>query len=183
MNVSLVITVIGPDRAGIVSTLADCGREFGANWAESRMASLAGQFAGIVRWEVPTEKTEAMALALRELERSGLRIVIAKGEGAPAAPERRLINLELVGHDRPGIVHEVARTFSDHGVSIEDLHTELTSGAWSGEQLFKATALLSVPTALSVDELRRALEGLANELMVDLTLNEESVVSTSVSAA
>jgi glycine cleavage system regulatory protein len=182
MNVSLVITVIGPDRAGIVSTLADCGREFDANWAESRMASLAGQFAGIVRWQVPAEKVEQMAVALRELEASGLRILIAKGEGAPGAPERRLINLELVGHDRPGIVHEVARTFSDHGVSIEDLHTELTSGAWSGEQLFKATALLSVPGALSIDGLRRALESLANELMVDLTLNEDVIPSTSAPA-
>ena len=182
MNVSLVITVIGPDRPGIVSTLADCGREFDANWTESRMASLAGQFAGIVRWQVASERAEPMALALRELEASGLRIVIAKSDAAPAAPERRLINLELVGHDRPGIVHEVARTFADHGVSIEDLHTELTSGAWSGEQLFKATALLSVPAALSVDGLRRALESLANELMVDLTLNEEVIPSTSASA-
>ena len=63
MNVSLVITVIGPDRPGIVRMLADCGRAFDANWAESRMASLAGQFAGIVRWEVAAEKAESMAAA------------------------------------------------------------------------------------------------------------------------
>jgi methionyl-tRNA formyltransferase len=182
MNVSLVITVIGPDRPGIVSTLADCGRVFDANWAESRMASLAGQFAGIVRWQVPSDKVEAMVVALRALEASGLRIVVAKGELASAAPERRLIKLELVGHDRPGIIHEVARTFYEHGVSIEDLHSELTSGPWSGEQLFKVTAMLSVPATLSVDGLRRALEGLANELMVDLTLNEDVMPSTSASA-
>ena len=168
MNTSLIITVIGPDRPGIVRTLADRGRAFDANWAESRMASLAGQFAGIIRWEVPAGKAEAMAAALRELEASGLRIVVAQAASAQAVGDRRLIKLELVGHDRPGIVQEVSRTLLDRDVSIEELETEFTSGAWSGEQLFKAVALLSVPHALTVDALRSALEGLANEFMVDL---------------
>jgi glycine cleavage system regulatory protein len=173
MNISLVITVIGPDRPGIVRMLADCGRAFGANWAESRMASLAGQFAGIVRWEVATDKADAMAAALRDLEASGLRIVIAQATRTRAAEDRRLVNLELIGQDRPGIVDEVSRALLDRDVSIEELETEFTSGAWSGEPLFKAVALLSVPHALTVDALRSALEGLANELMVDLTLHEE----------
>ena len=148
--------------------LADRGRAFDANWAESRMASLAGQFAGIVRWEVPADKAESMAAALRELEASGLRIVIAQVPSKRLAGDRRLMNLELVGHDRPGIVQEVSRALLDRDVSIEELETEFTSGAWSGEQLFKAVALLSVPHALTVDALRSALENLANEFMVDL---------------
>ena len=173
MNVSLVITVIGADRPGIVRMLADQGRAFDANWAESRMASLAGQFAGIVRWEVPADKAESMATALRELEASGLRIVIAQVPSKRSAGDRRLMNLELVGHDRPGIVQEVSRALLDRDVSIEELETEFTSGAWSGEQMFKAIALLSVPHALPVDALRTALEGLANEFMVDLSAHEE----------
>jgi len=173
MSTSLVITVIGPDRPGIVRMLADRGRAFDANWAESRMASLAGQFAGIIRWEVPAGKAEAMAAALRDLEASGLRIVIAQAASAHAVGDRRLVKLELVGHDRPGIVQEVSRTLLDRDVSIEELQTEFTSGAWSGEQLFKAVALLSVPHALTVDALRGALEGLANEFMVDLAAGED----------
>ena len=175
MNVSLVITVIGPDRPGIVRLLADRGRAFDANWADSRMASLAGQFAGIVHWQVPAENAESMAAALRELEASGLRIVIAKGETMPTVSDRRLIKLELVGHDRPGIVQQVSRTLSDRDVSIEELHTEFSSGAWSGEHLFKASALLSVPATLTIDALRQTLESLANEMMVDLTINDEPV--------
>ena len=173
MNVSVVITVIGPDRPGIVRMLADRGRAFDANWAESRMASLAGQFAGIVRWEVSAEKADAMTMALRELEASGLRIVVAQAPDEVLSGDRRLIELELIGHDRPGIVQEVSRTLLDRDVSIEALETEFTSGAWSGEQLFKAVALLSVPHALTVEALRTALEGLANEFMVDLSAHEE----------
>jgi glycine cleavage system regulatory protein len=154
MSVSLVITVIGADRPGIVRILADCGRAFDANWAESRMASLSGQFAGIVRWAVSAEKAEPMAAALRGLEASGLRIVIAKATSTRAAGDRRLVNLELIGHDRPGIIDEVSRALSDRDVSIEELETEFTSGAWSGELAASRRAMSSarswVRHALSV---------------------------------
>ena len=102
-----------------------------------------------------------------------MRIVIAKAESTRAAQDRRLIHLELIGQDRPGIIDEVSRALSDRDVSIEELETEFTSGAWSGEQLFKAVALLSVPNSLAVDTLRGALEDLANEFIVDLALHEE----------
>ena len=115
-----------------------------------------------------------MAAALSGLEAWGLRIIIAQATSTRAAGDRRLINLELIGHDRPGIVDEVSRALLDRDVSIEELETEFTSGAWSGEQLFKAVALLSVPHMLTVDALRSALEGLANEFMVDLSLDEAS---------
>ena len=89
MNTSLVITVIGADRPGIVRMLADRGRAFDANWAESRMASLAGQFAGIIRWEVPAGKAEAM-----DDRQSGLKNRSRRGneaDGCARLPEIRLV--------------------------------------------------------------------------------------------
>jgi glycine cleavage system regulatory protein len=168
MTTSLVITTIGPDRPGIVKLLSDVAQRFGANWEESRMASLAGQFAGLAHFEVPDEKADALAAAFRELEASGLRIQIARGAGTgPSAPRRRL-RLELMGHDRPGIVRELSGSLSQLGVSIEELHTQVAGAAMAGGHLFKVKALLAVPDALSDDALQRGLEALANEMMVDL---------------
>src|SRR6187549_123666 len=76
MSTSLVATVVGRDRPGIVNELSDVARRFGANWAGSRMASLAGQFAGMVHFEVAPDKAEPLAAALRGLESSGLRVGI-----------------------------------------------------------------------------------------------------------
>ena len=169
MIASLVVTVIGPDRPGIVSKLSAQAQRFGANWAGSRMASLAGQFAGLVHFEVPAENAEALAAALRDLESSDLR-----GEGAPVPAGRRADKLELVGHDRPGIVRDLSGSLAERGVSIEELHTEIVSGAMSAEHLFKVKALLLVPKSVSNDELRRGLEALANEMMVDIALGERA---------
>jgi glycine cleavage system regulatory protein len=172
MITSLVVTVIGADRPGLVSLLSDRAMACGANWAESRMANLAGQFAGIVHFQVPAENAKALAAALRELETQGLSVLIAKSE-APASPSvHRRLKLDLVGHDRPGIIRDVSRALAERGVSIAELHTQITSGAMSGESMFQANALLIAPAALSTGDLRGRLEALANEFMVDVTLDE-----------
>ena len=137
---SLVVTVVGPDRPGLVSLLSDRGRQHGASWEQSRMATLAGHFAGTVHFQVPASSTAALARALRDLESMGLNVQVATGAaGATAAPSASsLLALELVGQDRPGIVRDISRAVAELGVSIHELTTEVTSAAMSGEHLFNA---------------------------------------------
>lgn len=168
---SLVVTLIGPDRPGMVSALSEKATEFGANWADSLMANFAGQFAGIVQLDVPQAKCEALISALRALESRDLRILVAQAAaGGQAAPTRR-IQLDLVGHDRPGIIQTISAELARHGVSIDKLQSHIASGAMSGEQMFHMVAQLTVPLSLESATLREGLEGLANELMVDITFD------------
>ena len=170
VGTSLIVTAIGADRPGIVSLLSDRAQGFGANWAGSRMANLAGQFAGMVHFEVPAANAEPLAQALRSLEASGLRVVIEKVEAPPAPAGRRIVRLELTGLDRPGIVRDLSRSLAAQGVSIDDLHTEIVDGNTSAEHLFKVKALLVVPESLPNEKLHQALSALANEMMVDIAL-------------
>jgi len=172
---SLVVTIIGPDRPGIVSQLSDCAQRFGANWAASRMARLAGEFAGMVHFEVPHASADALSAALRSLAASGLRIVVSKSDDdASVANALRSVELELVGDDRLGIVSHLTRILAERGVSIESLHTEIVRGGVSGRQTFKIGAHLLVPAACAIDELRRELGTLANDMMLDIALGERS---------
>jgi glycine cleavage system regulatory protein len=173
MQTSLVLTVIGDDKPGIVEQLSDRILATGANWEESRMARLAGKFAGLLRVSVDTGQAEALAAALRGLEAAGLRVVVERGAHA----DERLfqtIRLELVGNDHPGIVRDVSRALARHGVNIEDLETAVTSAPMSGDALFTARARLRVPEGVTRDRLRKELEALAGELMVDLALIDVS---------
>jgi len=174
MITSLVVTVVGPDRPGIVSLLSAKAQAFGANWAGSRMASLAGQFAGMVHLEVPPEHAQALTEALLALASAELKIHIARSDVAQAPAGRRVVRLEVVGHDRPGIVRDLSGALAQRGVSIEELHTEIVSGAMSAEHLFKVKAVLLVPKSMSNDDVRGALEALANEMMVDVALGEQA---------
>jgi glycine cleavage system regulatory protein len=168
---SLILTVVGPDRPGLVRALSEAVAARGGSWLESRMVRLAGQFAGVVLVEAP----DSLLDDLRGLERQGLRIVVQGGvAGAaivPAAQPR--LALEVVGNDRPGIVRDVARVLADSGVNIEELTTGVASGSFSGETLFRATALVRAPNAAAVDAVREGLEQLGNELMVDIRAADE----------
>lgn len=168
---SLVITVVGPDRPGLVRALSDKAAEFGANWTDSVMANFAGQFAGIVHLQVPADKSAALQAALRAIDSESLHVQVAQADANAAAVPARRITLELVGHDRPGIIHSIATRLADHGVSIDKMKTHIASGAMSGEQMFHLDAQLTIPSDLDTDTLQAGLESLANELMVDITLD------------
>jgi glycine cleavage system regulatory protein len=164
---SLILTVIGPDRPGLVRALAQSVAAHGGSWLESRMARLGGQFAGIVLVEAP----DSLLADLRALESQGLRIVVQTASAADAAVATQTgerLAVEVVGNDRPGIVRDVARVLAEHGVNIEELTTGVVSGSFSGETLFRATALVRAPDAASVAAIRAGLEFLGNEMMVDI---------------
>src|SRR3954462_13348485 len=104
----LVMTIIGRDRPGLVDSVAGIVAEHGGNWLESRMSRLGGHFAGILRVEVPTEKESPLVNALKQLESRGLSPVGHTDHAKPAAAERPLSVLEIVGQDRPGIVRQIS---------------------------------------------------------------------------
>jgi len=171
MPTSLVLTIVGPDRPGLVNLISDRATAHGANWLESRMANLAGQFAGIVLLQIPDAKAAALVKSFEELQDQGLRVTALRGTGGSAANMRRL-HLELMGQDRPGIVRDISGALAQRGVSIDELVTDCVSGSMSGENLFRARAQLRVPAGVETRTLRRDLEDLANDLMVDVTLDE-----------
>ena len=50
---TLIVTFITPDRPGIVEQLSKTVSDLGGNWLQSRMAHLAGTFAGVARVSAP----------------------------------------------------------------------------------------------------------------------------------
>jgi glycine cleavage system regulatory protein len=170
MSTSLVLTVIGDDRPGLVETIARTVADHGGNWVESRMSRLGGKFAGILLVEIVAEKRDALIQALQSLSTHGLR-VLAEASEKHSAREFKPVRLELLGQDRPGIVRDVSRALAQRGVNVERLTTECVSAPMSGEVLFKATAELLLPAGTTLDALREGLESIANELMVDITLD------------
>jgi glycine cleavage system regulatory protein len=162
---SLILTVVGPDRPGLVRALSEAVAAHGGSWLESRMARLAGQFAGIVLVEAP----ESLLDDLHGLESQGLRIGVQSGFAvAVTATAEPALALEIVGNDRPGIVRDIAQILAESGVNIEELTTGVVSGSFSGETLFRVTAKVRAPSAAAVETVRAGLERLGNELMVDI---------------
>lgn len=168
----LVLTAIGDDRAGLVSALSDAVAERGGNWLESQLARLAGKFAGIALVEVPDAAVPAFEDAARALAASeGLVVTVTSAEDAASPVAGREFRLHVLGHDQPGIVQQVSRAVAERGITIDELSTSTLEAPMAGGLLFEADAVLRAPDDAAVDELQRALEALAGELMVDVELS------------
>lgn len=167
MRVALVLTVIGRDRPGLVETLAALVTEHGGNWLESRMNRLGGEFAGLLRCDLPPDHEEAFRQALGRLD--ALTATVRR-DASPQARVATFATLDLVGHDRPGIVRQLAAALAARGVNVEELVTECASAPMSGEALFKARARLALPHDLELAILRSDLERVASDLLVEIAL-------------
>jgi glycine cleavage system regulatory protein len=170
MNTPIVLTVVSDDHPGIVETLSDLIARHGGNWTESSMMSLAGKFAGILLVTVPAGQVEAFTAALDALGEEGMQIVAQPSGESGASAEATDATIELVGQDRPGIVHEITEVLARHDVNVQELETTVQSASMSGESLFLAHAQVRAPKGVDMERLRTELEELANELMVDISL-------------
>ncbi len=168
---ALVLTVIGKDRPGLVETLADCIAKHEGNWDESRMARLAGHFAGVVQIHLPEDQAAGFIAALPTLSDQGLSISVVDSDWTKVEVDHHhAVQLELVGQDRPGIVREISSILASLEVSVQDLRTVVESGSMSGERMFRAEAELVLPDPNRFDHIRTALEQLADDIMIDISL-------------
>jgi glycine cleavage system regulatory protein len=169
----IVLTIVGTDRPGLVEAVAAAVARAGGNWLESRMARLAGKFAGILRVQAPADAVPRLIAAIEELSHADLKVTVEHGDAAAAAIAlQRTLELELVGLDRAGIVRDISGVLARHGANIEELVTDSSSAPMSGEQLFRAHIRLTIPPAADLGRLRTDLERFASDLMVELRLVE-----------
>jgi glycine cleavage system regulatory protein len=165
----IILTAIGADRPGLTQGLASAVLSAGGNWLESHLSHLGGQFVGSVLVELDPGKLGALETAVQDVVAGGFHVSIVPAGNGRVEPHETLV-LELVGQDRPGIVHEVTAVLASLDVNIEDFTSTTENGAWSGELLFRAKARLTLPAGTSSTALQDGLEAISGDIMVDFAI-------------
>lgn len=173
MKRTLVMTLIGDDRPGLVDRLASVVAAGGGNWLESRMSHLGGKFAGILRIEVNDSAVADLSFRIRALSSEGIRVTIEASDPLAVSPSSgKAVVLEIVGQDRPGIISQIFHALALHGANVEDLQSECGSAPMSGEVIFRARVQLLLPEGQDLGDLQTAIEKVAADLMVDARFGE-----------
>lgn len=169
MKLSLIVSVVGPDRPGLVQELSSVVTAAGGNWEGSRLTQLAGQFAGMVHVVLPKSQLPELEDQLSALQEKGLNVSVIHAGDEEAAMEEsgKTIQLEVVGQDRSGIVAAISESLAELGVNVVELATDCKQAAWSGETHFFTEATVSLPPSLDEEDLRRQIESIADDLMVE----------------
>ncbi|WP_016957219.1 glycine cleavage system protein R [Catenovulum agarivorans] len=169
MQSQLIISIISADKPGIIELLSKTVRAHHGNWLASNFCRMSGQFAGIVEVEVAHEYQAELTHAIQALTQNNIQLHIAIGAEAPAQ-ECNLAKLTVVGNDKSGIINQIATKLAALKVNLLNLKSSCESAPNWGSQLFKAEATLELPIELDIDDVQEALEDIANDLVVEISL-------------
>lgn len=170
MKSYLIVSLIADDKPGLIEDLAVVVSKYSGNWLESNMSQLAGKFAGIVRVSVDDANAEPLAKDLRAVSTSfNLQIESGNADDCEGLNSQAdLLNVNIVGNDRPGIVMEISQALAQMGVNVESFATVCEAAPMSGDVLFKLEAVLRNSRNLDFEKLRKNLELLADDLIIEI---------------
>lgn len=170
MQESLIFTIIGSDKPGLVESISACVTDHQCNWLGSRMSRLGGKFAGMVQVEGNAEQLEKLRHDLTEI--SGLTVVAETGDVEnPFAVNS--ITVTMLGLDRPGIVREVSGALASQGLNVVNLETDVSKAAMTGRLMFHGSAVVAVEGDEDLGELSERLDEISNQLGVDIELDDQ----------
>ena len=117
MRTTIVFTLTGTDRVGIVDEVTQLLLDCGGNIETSRMARLGGEFAILVLVSLPSEKLDPLEKAIPRLVAEGYKITTTRTDQRCAEPHAGWLpyQVDLRGADHEGIIHEIAHTLSGCG--------------------------------------------------------------------
>lgn len=158
---SLAITVVGPDRPGIIAQTADVLSRSGMNLEDSSMTLLRGHFAMTLICVGDSSVGEVEA-ALAPLVEESLTVSVRALPDEPSPPPMGETYLVTVhGADRLGIVAQLARVIAAVDGNITDLTTRLAG------ELYVLAAEVDLPAAVDVGVFRTELGRVSLQLGVD----------------
>jgi glycine cleavage system transcriptional repressor len=171
-----IVTAIGTDRVGIVDDLTASILEESCNIEESRMAVLGTEFAVMLLLSGEAEAIGRLSERLPAAgEKLGLHVAVKQTAAPRADPALRPYLVESISLDTPGIVHAITSLLRRYRINIENLETDTTAAPWTGAPMFTMKARVSVPSAVSLAELREELEKLEAEANLDVRLTPVTV--------
>ncbi len=166
------LTIIGRDRAGIVSEVTGILYQLGCNIADSSCSILGGQFSMILIISHPELNDQsALGDAFAPLEKSGLSVFLRTLKpGGEQRPEMdgELCMISVYGADKPGIVYRVARELGERKINITDLNTKLIGDEKSPVYVMMIEALLN--EGVEIEDVESWMSGLKDEMKVDISV-------------
>jgi glycine cleavage system transcriptional repressor len=164
----LVISVLGPDRTGIVDKLSKIAADQSCNIMDSRMVVLGGEFAMVMmltgNWSAIAKVETALPALEREL---GLTIVTRRAEPRPYPTNLLPYSVHVVALDHTGIVHQIARFFSSQDINIQDMYTDTYYAPHTGTPMFALSMTVQVPAHIHIAGLREQFMLFCEELNLD----------------
>jgi glycine cleavage system transcriptional repressor len=167
------LSAVGRDRPGIVASVTAVLLDHSLNIEDSQATILRGHFT-MVLVVAASDGVDVGSLRAdldRVRERLGLEAMALSelAEIDPAVEPAPSHVVTVYGADHPGIVHAATAALARREIDITDLTTKL-AGDGAGGPLYVLMMEVALPEGADADELQTALERVAGEQGVEVSL-------------
>jgi len=169
-----IMTAFGKDLPGVVADVAEMIYEHSCNLEDSTMTRLEDEFTMIFLCSGQGDDLEAnLTRACRRLEREkGISVFLRPVESQTSQQSRGagVHTIHVQGIDHAGIVYRVSQYLSQHQVNIADLESKLSHSPGTGTAMYTIEMHVEIPNSVALEEIRAGLNGIGDELHVDISL-------------
>ncbi|TCS42507.1 glycine cleavage system protein R [Reinekea marinisedimentorum] len=163
MTVQLIVSVVGPEKMGLIKQLTVKTAEMGGTWIANKVTHLDGQIAGLLKLKIDEDKLPAF----KEMMSSYEGISVGFHEVSDSEPVKKtLVRLTLEAEDRSGLTSDITHLLYDLDVVIDHLDSNRYPVIGLNTGVFEAHLTLELPEALSIEGLRIELEKLGGNIRV-----------------
>lgn len=171
MSGFLVISALGEDRPGIIEQLTRQVAFHECNIHDSRMTVLGGEFAIILLVSGAETALRRLEPVIEEVaDHLGLKTLLRRTSARTNPAEARPYKVEVVALDHPGIVHEIARFFSERNLNIEEMDTQTYAAPHTGSPMFSLNLVVNITSGTVVRNLRDDFTEFCDVRNLDATL-------------
>ena len=164
-----VISVLAPDRPGIIADVSSAIYELGGNLEATSQTIIQHWFTMLVRVTFPDEIMES-EIASR-IEAAGCEVIVCPEDIStrPAEVAGEPYVLTVVGQDKPGIVRALSCCCADRGVNITPVWNEVR------DNRFVTIFHVTVPRDVDPSDFRHRLDQTAESIDVSVTFQHQDI--------
>ena len=165
MNTRIILSIIGPDKPGIVSDVSEIVKNHLGNIEKSRMIRLGDFFTIMVL--ITINRDNIKNLNNEFINNSDYKISIHELAKTFKDIKKDAYTIHLNGMDTEGLVYNITHELSKLDINIEELRTNIGNAPMSGLVLFSLTAKI---THYKLDHtlLKKKMNTLASKLDVNI---------------
>ena len=165
-----VVTIIGPDRRGLVASITEEIVSQNANIEESHMMRLGGEFAVLMLLSLTNGNRQRLVEGLDKINGDEVKVFIKDTDLSRLKIFEGFVPYEItvIGADHEGIVHQVSEYLAGLQIQVDNMETNVTKAPITGTPLFSMLAKVQSPPGIPLPTLRDKLEELGDQLGVDI---------------
>lgn len=168
----LLIQALTPSAQSPLLTLARRIADAGCNLAEARVSTIGTEVSLMLLARGAWDALAKLESALTKLARDeSLRLVHYRTGPRESSSHLLPYLVEVVAADRPGIVARIVEFFTQHDISVEQLHSTRYQAMQTGAEMFQAQFTIGIPAEIHIAALRDDFLELCDGLNLDAIMD------------